>query len=88
MEGLLWRSVRGAGLAYGANIYTDVERGFTYFNVYRSPDSVKAYIAAKKAVEAMVAGDLVGVASVSGIDVFAVTDSPLVFPDAARPAAT
>ena len=55
----MWRTVRGAGLAYGANVYTDVERGFTYFNVYRSPDSVKAYVAAKKAVEAMVAGDLV-----------------------------
>lgn len=33
LEGLLWRSVRGAGLAYGANVAQDVERGFTYFNV-------------------------------------------------------
>ncbi|KAK9896120.1 zinc metalloprotease [Cystobasidium minutum MCA 4210] len=58
LEGLLWRAIRGAGLPYGARIYVDVERGFMYFRTWRSPDSVRAYIAAKKAVEAMVAGDL------------------------------
>lgn len=35
LEGLLWKSIRGAGLAYGANIISDVERGFTYFRVSR-----------------------------------------------------
>lgn len=63
LEGLLWRAIRGAGLPYGARIYVDVERGFMYFRTWRSPDSVRAYIAAKKAVEAMVAGDLVSFVS-------------------------
>lgn len=56
LEGLLWKSIRGAGLAYGANIVSDVERGFTYFRVYRSPDCSKAYVAARKAMQSMLDG--------------------------------
>lgn len=34
-ESYLWKSVRGAGLAYGANIEVDPESGLTGFDVYR-----------------------------------------------------
>lgn len=33
LEGLLWKSIRGAGLAYGASIIADVERGQLSFRV-------------------------------------------------------
>ena len=33
LEGLLWRNIRGVGLAYGCNIINDVERGLIYFRV-------------------------------------------------------
>ena len=33
LEGLLWKSIRGAGLAYGASIMADVERGQLSFRV-------------------------------------------------------
>lgn len=34
-ESYLWRSIRGSGLAYGANVEVDCEAGFTGFCVYR-----------------------------------------------------
>jgi Zn-dependent M16 (insulinase) family peptidase len=34
-ESYLWKSVRGAGLAYGANVEVDPESGLTGFSVYR-----------------------------------------------------
>lgn len=34
-ESYLWKSVRGAGLAYGANVEVDQESGLTGYNVYR-----------------------------------------------------
>jgi Zn-dependent M16 (insulinase) family peptidase len=34
-ESYLWKSIRGSGLAYGANVEIDVESGLTGFSVYR-----------------------------------------------------
>jgi hypothetical protein len=33
MEGFLWKFIRGAGLAYGANIAQDIESGTIYYRV-------------------------------------------------------
>lgn len=33
MEGFLWKFIRGAGLAYGANIVQDIESGIIYYRV-------------------------------------------------------
>ncbi len=35
MESYLWKSIRGAGLAYGADISVDEEAGIVGFGVYR-----------------------------------------------------
>ena len=34
-ESYLWKSIRGSGLAYGANMEVDAESGLTGFSVYR-----------------------------------------------------
>jgi Zn-dependent M16 (insulinase) family peptidase len=34
-ESYLWKSIRGSGLAYGANVGVDVESGLMEFSVYR-----------------------------------------------------
>ncbi|ORY30613.1 cytoplasm protein, partial [Naematelia encephala] len=47
-ESYLWKSIRGSGLAYGANIEVDAESGLTGFSVYRSPNAQIAYEAAGK----------------------------------------
>ena len=50
VEGPLWVAVRGTGLAYGANFAFSIETGFVHFDVYRSPNSHKAFEASKKIV--------------------------------------
>jgi len=42
-ESYLWKSVRGAGLAYGANVEVDPESGLTGFSVYRVSDRDKRF---------------------------------------------
>jgi Zn-dependent M16 (insulinase) family peptidase len=37
-ESYLWKNIRGAGLAYGANVQVDEESGFVSFDVYRVRD--------------------------------------------------
>lgn len=51
MEGLLWKYIRGSGLAYGADLKVDPESGLVYFSIYRSPDAFAAW---NKAREIMV----------------------------------
>jgi Zn-dependent M16 (insulinase) family peptidase len=34
-ESYLWKSIRGSGLAYGANVELDLESGLMGFQVYR-----------------------------------------------------
>jgi Zn-dependent M16 (insulinase) family peptidase len=34
-ESYLWKAVRGSGLAYGANVSSSSESGFTNYSVYR-----------------------------------------------------
>jgi hypothetical protein len=34
-ESYLWKSIRGSGLAYGANVELDVESGLMGFSIYR-----------------------------------------------------
>ena len=56
VEGPLWVAVRGTGLAYGANFAYSIETGFVHFDVYRSPNSHKAFEASKKIVSDHVSG--------------------------------
>lgn len=57
VEGPLWTSVRGTGLAYGATIRRAVDLGKLYFWIDRSPDCYKAFIAARKEIEAYASGE-------------------------------
>lgn len=57
VEGPLWSSIRGTGLAYGTNFYRDVETAMLKFRIYRSPDAFAAYSTAKKVVESYASGE-------------------------------
>ncbi|KDQ20880.1 hypothetical protein BOTBODRAFT_26896 [Botryobasidium botryosum FD-172 SS1] len=58
-ESFLWKSIRGAGLAYGANILLQLESGLLSFQLYRSPDSFKAFEEASKVVRGLADGSIV-----------------------------
>lgn len=58
VEGPLWVAVRGTGLAYGVGFARSVDTGLYYLRISRSPDSYKAFIAAKKQVEGHATGEL------------------------------
>lgn len=58
LESYLWRYIRGAGLAYGASIRSDVEAQLIHFTLYRSPDSAKAFVAASEVVGKLVRGEI------------------------------
>ncbi|BFZ62739.1 hypothetical protein YB2330_003849 [Saitoella coloradoensis] len=51
MEGILWKYIRGSGLAYGADLRIEPESGFLYFSIYRSPDASKAWSRAHEIVQ-------------------------------------
>ncbi|GIZ49604.1 hypothetical protein CKM354_001263400 [Cercospora kikuchii] len=51
VEGPLWVSIRGTGLAYGASIRRTIELGKLYFWIDRSPDCYKAFVAGKDEIE-------------------------------------
>ncbi|KAL5342608.1 Metalloenzyme, LuxS/M16 peptidase-like protein [Aspergillus crustosus] len=57
VEGPLWVAVRGKGLAYGTNFQYDINTGFVNFDVYRSPNSHKAFESSKEIVEAHLSGE-------------------------------
>lgn len=56
VEGPLWRGVRGAGLAYGANIYLSVEDGLIKLVIYRGTNSGEAINVSKKLVNDYASG--------------------------------
>ncbi|KAG8823488.1 hypothetical protein FRC17_009313 [Serendipita sp. 399] len=49
-----WKRIRGAGLAYGVGLSTDVQSGHVSFSAYRSPNAVKAFEEAKAVVQGLV----------------------------------
>ncbi|KAF2749468.1 zinc metalloprotease-like protein [Sporormia fimetaria CBS 119925] len=56
IEGPMWISVRGTGLAYGSNFMRDLGTGLFRFSIYRSPNPFAAYKVAKNVVEGYVNG--------------------------------
>ncbi|KAK4688517.1 presequence protease, partial [Tremellales sp. Uapishka_1] len=56
LESYLWRSIRGAGLAYGAHVEVDQESGLVGFGVYRSPNAMLAYQEAGKILQGLADG--------------------------------
>ena len=56
MEGLFWKEVRGAGLAYGASLRLDVEAGLIFFIIYRSPDAYAAFEVVKNIMKRLETG--------------------------------
>ncbi|KAH7883663.1 Metalloenzyme, LuxS/M16 peptidase-like protein [Phlebopus sp. FC_14] len=57
-ESYLWRSVRGAGLAYGAHVSADREAGLLTFSLYRSSNSLEAFKEVNKVVSGLVNGSV------------------------------
>lgn len=51
VEGPFWKGIRGAGLAYGANMIKKIEINSWCFNIFRGADIVKCYETAKLIVE-------------------------------------
>lgn len=58
VEGPFWKGIRGAGLAYGANMLKMVEVNCWGFNIYRGSDVVKCYEAAKEIVNDYATGKI------------------------------
>ena len=56
VEGPLWVAVRGTGLAYGTGFSRSTDVGLLTLRIYRSPDTYKAYLAAKDEVEGYATG--------------------------------
>ncbi|KAF2198253.1 zinc metalloprotease-like protein [Delitschia confertaspora ATCC 74209] len=57
VEGPMWSSIRGTGLAYGTRFYKDLETGLLKFTIYKSPNAFSAYATAKKVVGEYVSGE-------------------------------
>ncbi|KAF8592090.1 hypothetical protein K439DRAFT_1401667 [Ramaria rubella] len=57
-EGFLWRFIRGAGLAYGAEISLDVEAGLLSFSTYRSSSPFQAFTEARKVIQELADGTM------------------------------
>ncbi|KAH7391757.1 zinc metalloprotease-like protein [Pyrenochaeta sp. MPI-SDFR-AT-0127] len=51
VEGPMWQSIRGTGLAYGTNFYRDPETGLLKFRIYKSPNAFSAYDKAKNVIK-------------------------------------
>ncbi|KAJ9101074.1 hypothetical protein QFC21_003292 [Naganishia friedmannii] len=58
-ESYFWKGVRGAGLAYHTYMTINAEFGSIVFNVLRSPNCVKAVVAAGNIVRGLVDGSVV-----------------------------
>ncbi|KAK5164100.1 uncharacterized protein LTR77_010191 [Saxophila tyrrhenica] len=56
VEGPLWVAVRGTGLAYGTRFRRSTETGLLQFSISRSPDTFRAFSAAKEQVEGYASG--------------------------------
>lgn len=57
MESYLWKSIRGSGLAYGADVQVDPEAGQVEFTVYRSPNACIAFREAGKVLRSLASGE-------------------------------
>ncbi|KAF2003470.1 zinc metalloprotease-like protein [Amniculicola lignicola CBS 123094] len=57
VEGPMWQSIRGTGLAYGTRFYRGIESGLLKFSIYKSPNAFSAYSNAKKVVQEYIDGD-------------------------------
>jgi len=87
MESFLWKAIRGTGLAYGASIGSNAETGHVYLNIYRSPDSSKAFFEARRVMQDLVDkklkfDDLI-LESAKSSSVFSVASKIATGPDAA-----
>jgi Zn-dependent M16 (insulinase) family peptidase len=51
VEGPMWQSIRGTGLAYGTNFFRDVETGLLKFRIFKSPNAFSAFEKAKTVVK-------------------------------------
>ena len=56
IEGPLWTTVRGTGLAYGVSFQHSAESGHLFFYVYRSPNALAAFSASKSTIEGFANG--------------------------------
>ncbi|KAF2134145.1 zinc metalloprotease-like protein [Dothidotthia symphoricarpi CBS 119687] len=50
VEGPMWQSIRGTGLAYGTQFFRDVETGLLKFRIVKSPNAFSAFARAKVVV--------------------------------------
>ncbi|KAL6716443.1 hypothetical protein ACLMJK_006010 [Lecanora helva] len=57
VEGPLWKAIRGTGLAYNTTFYRHTDSGQVSLEVYRAPDPLKAFFAAKDVVRKLVIGE-------------------------------
>ncbi|PSN60396.1 zinc metalloprotease-like protein [Corynespora cassiicola Philippines] len=51
VEGPMWQSIRGTGLAYGTNFFRDLETGLLKFRIYKSPNAFSAYEKARDVIK-------------------------------------
>lgn len=51
VEGPMWQSIRGTGLAYGTGFFRDFETGLLKFRIYKSPNVFNAYTQARTVVK-------------------------------------
>ncbi|KAF1945434.1 zinc metalloprotease-like protein [Clathrospora elynae] len=51
VEGPMWQSIRGTGLAYGTNFFRDPETGLLKFRIFKSPNLFTAYNKAKTVIK-------------------------------------
>lgn len=58
LEGYMWKRIRGAGLAYGAGIHSDIRRGQVCFRVYRSPNGFAAWNETRKIIAEILSGEV------------------------------
>jgi Zn-dependent M16 (insulinase) family peptidase len=56
VEGPLWTSIRGTGLAYGSGFSRDFECGLLKFRIYKSPNAYSAFVAARNVIEEYASG--------------------------------
>ncbi|KAF2710282.1 zinc metalloprotease-like protein [Pleomassaria siparia CBS 279.74] len=51
VEGPMWQSIRGTGLAYGTNFFRDIETGLLKFRIYKSPNAFSAFEKARTVIK-------------------------------------
>jgi Zn-dependent M16 (insulinase) family peptidase len=54
MEGILWKLIRGQGLAYSCYLESNIESGLINFTIYQSPNAHKAFEKARDVFEELV----------------------------------